>query len=503
MKKSLFLIILMTTSCALLAQDRNYHYFSWKGHYGIVDTYGNEIIEPSYTKIKHKELMSCDILSGPGSRAAAINTQNGHHSRFDYLNPNTIMVNYQPYMLAIRDSQAFLVDYEHIRDEIMLPANYTEVNAYGDYLVGLLPRGANRYRIDLMSMEKPDSVLRFFEGIANLYPCKDKISYSTRYILPKKDEAHIFDHNFNLLRKVPERLDDPSKIEEYIRKSEELVFGSGDKFPPTRAKERSNRCIVPSDELLDEGYMLIKIKTTSPEKNSLTPFFKFRFDPSKMHLFPPEDSLLNTVQVGKNDESDSVVYFLFLTDPEHRKVFFPKKYWAKIGLQIIEQNDVKIEYKKTANKFYAEDTYPEVNKNKFVPYKVDRADGIYQLVPKETQILQKQNTLADEPFLLPSDIQEVRVYEKFGQRRLHLKFKAELSEKIRKMTKENLGNYLAIVVDGTVIVMAFIDSEILNAGMIITGENSDEGFSKIKERWRPDEASIKKPKRFLKSRRSN
>ncbi len=337
MKKILFSVALLTITLGLMGQGQNYKLFQWKGYTGIVDTNSNEIIEPSYEHLVRMKSHECYLLYGPDDHTLAINYRTGVYDSFDYMNRSNISIDGRRYMLAHQDSQAFLVDCETIVDKIPLAYRYTEIRPMDDLLSALRPDGENKYKVDLLSVENLDSVILTFDGIGNLYPCRNTRTQKTEYILPQADKAQIYDENFKLLSKVSRRFSRDIDIEDYISRRKDLESTASLKQAYEEEFERPKTWIDTSDELLEEGYMLINIIHEKNQKFETIPFFKFKWDKESMQNYKITSLGENSVYVFKNGEQEFGCYIRFITDPKKRKIFFPNKYREIIGLQMIDE----------------------------------------------------------------------------------------------------------------------------------------------------------------------
>lgn len=85
------------------------------------------------------------------------------------------------------------------------------------------------------------------------------------------------------------------------------------------------------------------------------------------------------------------------------------------------------------------------------------------------------------PIITESDFQNVRAQPaRFGgEYQLAIKLNSKASEKLREWTKANVGNYLAIVIDGVVISVAVVMDEISNRDVIIDGDFTKEEAEKL------------------------
>ncbi len=121
--------------------------------------------------------------------------------------------------------------------------------------------------------------------------------------------------------------------------------------------------------------------------------------------------------------------------------------------------------------------------NKFEPIQVDKENGFYATVNYNYSTENKDIKLVDKPSLTTKDILEVKKeFSSYNDRpEISIVFTKEGAKKFYILTKENIGNPVAIVIANHIVSMPTINSEIIGGKARISGDFSEEEIDKMIE----------------------
>jgi preprotein translocase subunit SecD len=118
----------------------------------------------------------------------------------------------------------------------------------------------------------------------------------------------------------------------------------------------------------------------------------------------------------------------------------------------------------------------------FNPIPVDKENGFYLATNYSSSIEDKDIKLEDNPSMTFKDILEVKkVYESNGDNRAEIliTLTKEGARKFYLLTKNNIGNLIAIVVEKQIVTMPIVQSEILGGKLSISGNFSEDEIDQI------------------------
>ena len=113
--------------------------------------------------------------------------------------------------------------------------------------------------------------------------------------------------------------------------------------------------------------------------------------------------------------------------------------------------------------------------DKFEPIPVERVDGFYATVNYNQDRDKKDIILEELPSLTKEDIQEVE--KKNG--RINITLKKEGANKFHKLTHDNIGKPIAIVIDKHIVYLPMVNSAISGGKLNISGDFSDEELENL------------------------
>ncbi len=148
-----------------------------------------------------------------------------------------------------------------------------------------------------------------------------------------------------------------------------------------------------------------------------------------------------------------------------------------------EFEDIGIELKEISDSNIQDIPKP---KRDFVPIPVNRIDGFYETVNYSQHATIKESNIKEFPVLTPKDIVKVTRdnSRNDGITEINILFSREGARKFQKLTKDNIGKPLPIVINKRIISMPTINSQITGGRASISGDFSeveaDDIISKLK-----------------------
>ena len=145
--------------------------------------------------------------------------------------------------------------------------------------------------------------------------------------------------------------------------------------------------------------------------------------------------------------------------------------------------DIRTELDKiTAN----EDDENKINKKpvpKFEPIPVEREDGFYETVDYVPNSEKKDLQLEKKPAITKDEILEVKkVTNKQGNSHIEISLTKNGARIFHMLTKKNIGNPIAIVIDRYIVTLPIVNSTISGGNIEITGNFSNDEIDKMIEK---------------------
>jgi len=116
------------------------------------------------------------------------------------------------------------------------------------------------------------------------------------------------------------------------------------------------------------------------------------------------------------------------------------------------------------------------NRVKFEPIPVDRTDGFYATVDYASSAKDQDIKLERNPAITSKDISEVKKGSSVVDNRpeIHILLTSEGARKFQKLTYDNVGKPIAIVIDGTIVSLPVVQAEIIGGKVSLTLDSSEE-----------------------------
>ena len=145
--------------------------------------------------------------------------------------------------------------------------------------------------------------------------------------------------------------------------------------------------------------------------------------------------------------------------------------------------DIKTELDKITDN---EDNENKINKKpipKFEPIPIEREDGFYETVDYNPNSDKKDIQLEKRPSITKEDILEVKkVTNKQGNSHIEISLNKNGARNFHILTKNNIGNPIAIVVDKNIVSLPTVNTTISGGKMDITGKFSNEDIERMIEK---------------------
>jgi len=145
--------------------------------------------------------------------------------------------------------------------------------------------------------------------------------------------------------------------------------------------------------------------------------------------------------------------------------------------------DIKTELDKITDN---EDNENKINKKpipKFEPIPIEREDGFYETVDYNPNSDKKDIQLEKRPSITKEDILEVKkVTNKQGNSHIEISLNKNGARNFHILTKNNIGNPIAIVVDKNIVSLPTVNTTISGGKMDITGNFSNDEIDRMIEK---------------------
>lgn len=177
-----------------------------------------------------------------------------------------------------------------------------------------------------------------------------------------------------------------------------------------------------------------------------------------------------------SDKEVSDIYD-FVQSSAYEKFFNSDELFKAISTQFLDINAEIDTITKNISKQVEKPT------NKFEPIPIDRENGFYAIVDYNHLTENKDIKLEEKPSLTTTDILEVKkVFSNYNNRpEISIVFTKEGARKFYLLTKENLGNPIAIVISKHIVSMPFVNSEIIGGKASISLDFTEEEIDKMIE----------------------
>ena len=145
--------------------------------------------------------------------------------------------------------------------------------------------------------------------------------------------------------------------------------------------------------------------------------------------------------------------------------------------------DIKTELDKITDN---EDNENKINKKpipKFEPIPIEREDGFYETIDYDPNSEKKDIQLEKRPSITKEDILEVKkVTNKQGNSHIEISLNKNGARNFHILTKNNIGNPIAIVVDKNIVSLPTVNTTISGGKMDITGNFSNDEIDRMIEK---------------------
>ena len=123
--------------------------------------------------------------------------------------------------------------------------------------------------------------------------------------------------------------------------------------------------------------------------------------------------------------------------------------------------------------------------DKFIPIPVNKENGFYETIDYTPSANENNIKLVDKPSLTFNDILEVKktcINKDIQQYEIDIILKTEGARKFYKLTKDNIGKPIAIVIEKQIVTMPIVRSEIIGGKVSISGVYSETEIDKMIEK---------------------
>ena len=123
----------------------------------------------------------------------------------------------------------------------------------------------------------------------------------------------------------------------------------------------------------------------------------------------------------------------------------------------------------------------EIPTKKFKPIPVNKENGFYATIDYKYSTENQDVKLKDKPSITTKDILEVKkVFSNYNNRpEINIVFTKEGAKKFYLLTKENIGNPIAIVIGKQIVSMPTVNSEIIGGKASISGDFTEEEIDEM------------------------
>lgn len=128
------------------------------------------------------------------------------------------------------------------------------------------------------------------------------------------------------------------------------------------------------------------------------------------------------------------------------------------------------------------DNYENINR-KFKPIPIDREDGFYETIDYDKNKKNEEIELDTKPAITKENISGIKIVSNGdGNNYIDISFDKQGTKKFYILTKHNIGNPIAIVIDKKIVSLPIVMSEITSGKANITGHFTVEEIEKIAQR---------------------
>lgn len=330
-------LIILLTLIALSSKAQEYYEFAHNGHYGIVDADGQEIIPPTYlwkSYTLHHEAPFI-ALNSKNDGAVIIHTLTGKRERFIFLQDSYLTeIDGADYLYAYNDQEAFLMNNRDLHKRKTLPKRYQEVRQSGDFLIGYVSTEGAVNTVDILA--KKDFAIKLSnQEIKQINDYSKATSGERIHAFVKANATVFYDENLKKITTAPKELKSFDEVKEFLRSSKNIeIADESYKMGEVGVRDLPDYPHIDTHKETDEdGYAVFNIFQS---RNDFEPFFKFKWGENPNFRLTI-DRYSNMIEAWNRTEHGNKLVFLFYTDVKQKKVLFPKKYWADIGLQLLTE----------------------------------------------------------------------------------------------------------------------------------------------------------------------
>jgi preprotein translocase subunit SecD len=247
------------------------------------------------------------------------------------------------------------------------------------------------------------------------------------------------------------------------------------------------------DRELKTNVIIDSLRTVEAMK---TTYIEFRLKPLKYEATKEDSIKLSEIENNLTDKeirnrivkafdsaySDNEINDLynFVRTTAFTKLIHSSTTNRKISEQFI---DITTELDKVKKNIKQQNEIIEKSKPKFEPISIDREDGFYEIVDYDSNKDFKDIKLVKTPSIYKTEILKIeKNTNRSGVSSIDITFSKKGAKQFHLLTKMNIGNPIAIVIDKHIVNIPIVNSEILRGEVSISGNFTNEEIDKMIEK---------------------
>ncbi len=328
--RTFFSILLILVSIFIQSQYKEYFEFGWNEKYGIVDKYGDEVIEPIYDYCSSglKRNSPFIVLISQELGGLVMNGNTGEMEKFDVLRDDYYLkVDNKEYIFACNhsDNTSYLLNNFDLNERIEFPKKYEKIIQEGKYLFCYLDDETGDIR-----SESNFKILKENFPMSFNFRCKTEDGKLIHYVNNKSGTV-FFDEDLNEIASTEDYLEDFIDLNHFLQTQNITIVEDNNAIEVGDGWDASQRKFPIMDAQLDATDDKVILFNIYKSRTDFQPFFKFKRKHYKISNYGPEDK----IRLSTTVDNTVIMHLIFHVDLENKIIFLPKKYWKDIELQLI------------------------------------------------------------------------------------------------------------------------------------------------------------------------
>lgn len=346
-KKTLFAIALLISSCTFAQTKELYHIYKFDGKAGVTDTLNNDILPANYDGYVEELFGKKKWIFKTDNKTTIFNRENGTKEFVEKIRTYRFTYNNEMYMQITSNGKDYLLSH-HSDKRFDLPKGRENIDTVGEYfytskMVSTKTKPVKDKKTGLLQppkLSEPQNQFQFFKNPTDPKPVLEIVATKMDDLWKNKNYTNNFDYAAFTTEKQIKIYDNNLKLIKTIPKPNKEYIRIDDLVSEAIGQEIEHRGAPPSMAMGEPvEYPLLTIRKQNG-KNQVT-IEKEYADNNPTFLFTTDYEVSvrkNAITLKKEDKK----FAEFDVNLNTGKIYYPKVYLDQLGLDFTQKIDTTI-----------------------------------------------------------------------------------------------------------------------------------------------------------------